>query len=315
MRDYATHTPYTDPGPYAELLDALPAQLPGLAAVVRNILVHYRSGVTLPAERLAEINNRWVERILATDQARHPAPLALPRALEDRVAGCCRDFTLVTVAALRQHGIPARSRIGFAGYFEQGFHHDHVIAEYWNGERWVWVDAQLDPAPHWGFDVHDLPRPADAAPFATAAQVWTALRRGEIDPWRYGVAPGLPIGGPWFIYDYVILELAHRMGEELLLWDGWGAMSGDFAAELSTADSGLLELADEIAALLLAADAGSADAEQQLATRYATDPRLHPAGRVVCHTPTGEEFGVDLETRKVEPFSPSDEIARATSEV
>jgi len=92
-------------------------------------------------------------------------------------------------------------------------------------------------------------------------------------------------------------------------------MSGDFGAELSTADPGLLELADEIAALLLAADAGSADAEQELAARYAADPRLHPAGQVVCHTPTGEEFSVDLETRKVEPFSPTGDIAQAKQEV
>jgi len=33
-----------------------------------------------------------------------------------------------TVAALRQQGIPARSRIGFVNYFAPDFHHDHVIA-------------------------------------------------------------------------------------------------------------------------------------------------------------------------------------------
>jgi len=118
----------------------------GLVTVVRNVMVHYvGAGLTFTGERLEEINNRWVERILDTDQGRHAAPLSAPRPETERVAGCCRDFTLLTVAALRHKGVPARSRIGFAGYFHPDFHEDHVVVDYWNGQRWVGDVPDIKP--------------------------------------------------------------------------------------------------------------------------------------------------------------------------
>jgi hypothetical protein len=290
MEDYARHSRYSDPGPYAALLfDPLPTDIRELTAVVRNVVVHYRAaGITFTGDRLAEIDNRWVEAILATDQSRFAGkPLDTPRPLEDRVAGCCRDFTLLTVGALRHQGVPARSRVGFATYFLPDFNFDHVIAEYWNGERWVLVDAQLDPADAWSFDTCDMP----PTPFETAAQVWTAYRKGEIDANTYGVDPGMPFRGPGFIRNYVLQQLAHRRRDELLLWDGWGAMADDFAQDEPTGD---LDLIDEIAALLLAADDGDESAERELAARYASDPLLNPGGRVECHSPSGLHTVIDL---------------------
>ncbi|MEV6970576.1 transglutaminase domain-containing protein [Hamadaea sp. NPDC051192] len=314
MKQYARHSAYTDPGPFGALLDALPSDIPGLTAAVRNTVIHYRhSGEKLPDEHFLEINNRWVERILATDQERHPYALAEPREVTDRVLGCCRDYTLLTVAGLRQHGIPARSRIGFANYFRENYHHDHVVVEYWNGDRWVWVDSQLDPGPSWPFDVQDMPRPATGAPFVTAAEVWTAFRKGEADPWNYGIGPDQPVGGPWFIFDYVLIELAHRQREEILLWDAFGAMSGDFADEMSTEDP-RVALADEIAALLIAADAGSEEAESELSERFAADDRLNPRGQVICHTPDERGmFAVDLTTRELETVSAFPGVAQSAA--
>ena len=143
------------------------------------------------------------------------------------MAGCCRDFTLLTVAALRQHGIPARSRVGFGSYLGGGFHYDHVIVEHWTGDRWQWTDAQLAPESDLPIDPTDVPRAVaggDDHVFASAAQVWLAGRRGEVDLDTYGVDPGLPFRGSWFVGNYVISELAHRQRDELLLWDTWGAM-------------------------------------------------------------------------------------------
>lgn len=290
---YARHSAYTDPGPYGALLDALPAEISELTAVVRNLIVHYRgSGITFTGDRLAEIDNRWVERILATDQRWSGVPLDVPRPPEERVAGCCRDFTLLTVAALRQHGVPARSRVGFASYFAPDFHVDHVVAEYWDGQRWIWVDAQLEPGPPWSFDTGDIPHPD--GPFATAAQVWTGYRKGELDADAYGVDPDLPLRGDWFVYDEVLIELAHRQRDELLLWDHWGAMA-DPAAGIASGDP---DLVDEAAALLLAADGGDEAAERELARWYAADARLHPGERVRCLSPTGNHTWVDLPSRQ-----------------
>jgi hypothetical protein len=99
----------------------------------------------------------------------------------------------------------------------------------------------------------------DVTDFETAAEVWTALRKGEIDdPSRYGVAPRLCVPGA-----------GSPPARRVAAWDEWGAMTG----HIEGAD---VELADEITALLLAADAGSAGAEAALAARYAIDARLRP---------------------------------------
>ncbi|MGW4678407.1 transglutaminase domain-containing protein [Micromonospora taraxaci] len=285
--DYRQHSPYSDPGPHAALLDAVPADIATVAATVRNVIVHYRAGgVELPPDRLEEVNCRWVDRILDTDQSRFPLPLAAERPAVDRVAGCCRDHTMLSVAVLRQHGIPSRSRVGFASYFVPGWHHDHALVEYWNGRRWVWADPELDPAGDRGFDGYDIDPKAGL--FDSAARVWSAYRAGSIDPEVYGVSPELPIRGDWFIHDYVLIELAHRQKDELLLWDRFGAMTED----LTTAD---LTLVDEIAALLLAADDGDEAAEKALTDRYAGDARLRPGPQAHCMSPvSGSVSVVDL---------------------
>lgn len=285
MDRYARQTPYSDPGPFAPLFDDLPTDVAALTAVVRNCVVHYRAaGIAFEGERLAEVNHRWLDAALATDQRRHGgAPLAAPRAEPDRVVGCCRDFTLWTVAALRHRGVPARSRLGFAHYFRPDWTDDHVVAEYWDGARWVWVDAQLDPAAGWPFDPVDVPR----GRFVTAADAWAGYRAGELDVSRYGVGPGL--AGPAFVRDQVIQEVAHRYGDELLLWDVWGGMGPDLVDGL--------DLVDEVAALLRAADGGSEVAERELAERYVTDRRLHPGPEVRCESPDGDHRTVDLHLR------------------
>jgi transglutaminase superfamily protein len=289
--NYANQTSYSDPGVHAGLFDALPSDIPGLTAVIRNLLIHYRAGgIDFTGDRYEEINHRWVSAMLATDQKRNGTALATPREPFDRVVGCCRDYTLLTVSALRHKGIPARSRIGFGSYFAQGFNHDHVVAEYWNGERWVMVDAQLDPGPQWNFD------PQDMVPgwFRSAAEVWLGYRSGELDPDDFGVDPALPIRGAWFIRNYVLFQLSHLQGDELLLWDGWGAMSGELDGDLG--------MIDEIATLLVAFDNGDVAAGEVLAARYVADPDLHPGERILQLSPAGHPpVTVDLKRRVVVP--------------
>ncbi|HEV7709421.1 MAG TPA: transglutaminase-like domain-containing protein [Asanoa sp.] len=294
--NFTRQTAFSDPGSYAPLLDKLPTDPRELTAVVRNVITHYRDpNVTLPAECAQDINHRWIDRLLATDQDRHEAPLDVPRPAADRVGGCCRDFSLLTVSALRHQGVPARVRIGFADYFfTPGWHHDHVVVDYWNGTRWVLVDPQIGPG-DWPFDPDDMPRPqGTGTPFATAAAVWTAYRNGEIDAEAYGVDPSLPFRGAPFVRGYVIGELAARQGDELLLWDVWGDITESF-------DEAGAVFADEIAALLLIADDGDEAAAAELARRYAADERLNPRGRVTSMSPTGEVFHVDLATRVSAP--------------
>ena len=268
---------------WAPLLEDVPAERAALSAVARNVIAHYRVHADeLPEETREDVHLRWLADILAADQARNDAPLATERALAKRVQGCCRDHTLFCVGALRQHGIPARSRIGFASYFRPGWNHDHVVVEAWLDGRWTRFDSELVHG-EFPFDTLDIPAGPDA-PFRTAAEVWQGHRAGRLDVETFGVDLDVPdVRGEWFVRSYVIQELAHRMKDELLLWDGWGVMGPD-AGE--TAD----ELADEIAALLVAADAGDEDAAQTLADRYRADPRLHPGDRIQRFSPYGDDL-------------------------
>lgn len=288
------HTAYSDPGAWRGRWAALPADadVPAIAALVRNLVYHYRAdGIEVPEGRRGDIDSRWVERILALDAARHPEPLDVPRERAERVAGCCRDFTLLTVSALRERGTPARSRVGFAGYLTPGYHCDHVVVEYHDGTSWVRADAQLEP--EWfAFDTCALPREGLAG-FATAAEVWLAVRAGTADARTFGVHPGSPFAGAPLVFDYVIRDVAHRHGDELLLWDVWGAMCGDRPVEEHDA-----AWMDGLAALVVAADAGDAAARVELAQRYREDERLRPSSRVLQASPYGApDVEVDLARR------------------
>lgn len=274
--DWVRHSAYSDPGGSGALLDALPTDLAGVSAAARNVIVHYRgSGEQLPVHSRDDVNSRWLEQILAVDQSRHPQPLDISRPATQRVQGCCRDHTLFCVGALRQQGRSARSRVGFADYLSAGWHHDHVVVEVHDGQRWRRFDPELEHAGEAVPDPLDLDT-GPAAPFQTAAEAYRLMRAGEIDPHRYGVGPTSPLRGTWFIEGYVVYEVAHRYGDELLLWDRWGAMPSPGNADAPE----LTTLFDGVAALLVAADAGDVAAETELELLYRSDPRLHPGAEI-----------------------------------
>jgi len=300
LADYARHSAYSDPGRHAGLLRAVDPTPAATGAAACATIVHYRAkGADLTDAQRADIDQRWLETILDTAVARRPGPLDAPRDVPQQVAGCCRDHTLFSVGVLRSHGVPARSRIGFAAYFEPPFFHDHVVVEHWaddgaGGGRWVRWDPELPDDGSWGFDVRDMPT-GPGSPFPTAAEVWRAIRAGEVDPAAYGVAPDQPeLCGQDFVRGYVLLELAHRMRDEVLLWDQWGATPEPETAPES-ASRELDALADEVAALLVAADAGDAAAEAALAERYAG--RWAARGEVTTFSPTGRVGITDLSAR------------------
>jgi hypothetical protein len=275
LDQFISQSPYSAPGRHAARLGALADDLSSLCGAARNVIAHYRAELPdLPTERQGEIDSRWLEVILDVDQQRHTAGLAEPRTVTERVAGCCRDHSLFVVGALRQRGVPARNRVGFAHYFTPGWAGDHVVVELWQHGRWRRADPELGMG--FAFDVHDIPVGSDA-PFETAAEAWLGWRAGDRDLYRYGVVPGTELCGPDFVRRYVIFEVAHRYGDEMLLWDGWGATE-----ELS----GLNEI-DELALLLVRADAGDGGAEDELYGRYRADDRLHPGDSVVTYSPFG----------------------------
>jgi hypothetical protein len=308
--DYSDHSPYSNPGNHVGLFTELSTAPADLHKFVCSAVVHYRAdGPQLTEAQKADPDRRWLTSIL--DAAEMRAPLDGPRTQAQQVAGCCRDHTLLALGVLRTHGVPARSRIGFATYLVPGWNADHVVGERWDGTRWVRFDPELSQE-DFDFDVHDMPTGPDS-PFPTAAESWLAIRAGTADPATYGVDPDLPgLSGRDFVRDYVLLEVAHRHRDELLLWDLWGSRLrspvvrevGNGRAEAWVQETGLpgadvsdAELdavADELAYLLVAADAGDQEAADQLAELYREDVRLHPGERVLTVSPTGHNGITDL---------------------
>lgn len=274
MINWAAHTYYSSPGRHAALVGGLPTGAVAACDAARNLIGHYGTDfVDLAAARRNEVNSRSLRRILDADQSRHPQPLDVPRDPETRVAGCCRDHALFVVGVLREQGIPARTRIGFADYLVPGLRMDHVIAEYRSAGRWVRTDPEM-PAGSRSFDPADMETGSDA-PFQTAAEAWQMCRLGRVSLDRYPIPPGSGFTDPGHLLrTYVALELAHRNRDELLLWDTWPGMRAFDDA-----------LVDKVADGLVAADSGDSSAETELTSLYA---RFGPGGVVTQLSPYGD---------------------------
>jgi hypothetical protein len=96
------------------------------------------------------------------------------------------------------------------------------------------------------------------------------------------------------LFDEVIFEVAHRFGDELLLWDGWGRV-GEPDRTISEPDAAWL---DTIGDLLIASDGGDLDAERTLLQRYRSDDGLRPGPSVLQASPYGDEhIEVSLQRR------------------
>ncbi|GAB2979347.1 transglutaminase-like domain-containing protein [Saccharothrix stipae] len=251
MIDYAKHSRFSEPGSSAGWLDGVGPDLAELRRVASGLVFHFwgNGDITdhgFPADRLAEVDLRYAADMFARLHELNPAPLGDRRAPTERIVGCCRDFTLLFVSMARHHGIPARSRVGFAGYLAPGWYLDHVVAEVWDGRRWRLVDPQFTESE---VDLVDVPREA----FLVGADAWRVCRSGEVDPERFAVSPELTVPGTRGLTQVrhdLVQDLASLNKHEMILWDLWGTLSD--APELSEED---VLAADELAALLSDPDA------------------------------------------------------------
>jgi len=220
---YRQQSVFTDPGPHARLYDALPSDIGEICRIARGLIVHYAAlGPNPPADRLAEIDCRYLgamlDRILELDDR----PLTESRNIENRLVGCCRDHTALTVSILRHKGVSARARYGASAYIEPGYFCDHVIVEYWNGTRWIGVDSELGPyeIDMWKVEFDPLDVPADQ--FIRGGAGWLMCRAGHADPERFGLGSASTLCGWEFVVGETLLDLAALNGHEMLCWDSWG---------------------------------------------------------------------------------------------
>ena len=242
---------------YAAALEGLDGSPPSLANAVRSVLIHRDwaplLGVEFGADRLADQHIRPVDEILARVLELQDDPIAISRALPDRMVGVCRHYAVLYTALLRRHGTPARARAGFGRYFNSGWS-DHWITERWD-DRWVRDDAQIGPAAHAAlgldFDAADQP-PGE---FLTGAEAWLLCRAGDADPQEFGI---FDMHGLWFVLGDLLLDLAALNKVELLPWDTWGA---DHGPEWDPTHAEL-EAVDDLARVIVADD------RDQIRARY-----------------------------------------------
>ena len=265
---YASHGPMTDPGEASALLAPLANDAAALSRIIQglgvyDVVARDFYGFEPSDDRLSEIHLRPIAERLGRVVELDHRPLDIAREPDRRVLGRCNSFALMLVTMLRAKGVPARSRGGFAAYFNPPNFEDHWVCEYWDAceGRWRLADPQIDEV--WRrrldirFDTLDVPR----TQFLTAGEAWRRCRSGESDE-RFGISfAGLR--GLWFVACSLIRDMAALNKMEMAPWDVWGAQP-EAKEELD------LAFLDELAALTRDPDAAFAE----LRSRYLDDAGL-----------------------------------------
>ncbi len=224
---YTQSAEMTSAGNHAAGFAALPHDIAGLARVAQGLYLHEHIaenyGVAIANERRSEVHIRANARRLDCLLSRDGRPLSSARQPDQRLIANCRHFSVLLVAMLRNQGVPARARCGFATYFEPGRFIDHWVCEYWDADqaRWLLVDAQIDDLQQalfkTDFDLLDVPRDR----FVIAGDAWAQCRAGKADPETFGI---LDMHGLWFIAGNLVRDVAALNNVEMLPWDVWRAM-------------------------------------------------------------------------------------------
>lgn len=229
---YSGQSVFTDPGSSVDLWDQVEPSIPAMKAAIQPLLFHYRAHGDwaengIAAERITEIDLRYTDSMLTRIDELSPIMPGEDRIPENRMIGCCRDWALLFVSLARHHGFSARSRVGFANYFADGWWIDHTIAEIWDDteQRWRLVDAELpegfQPDSGEPFDPLDIPRDR----FLPGLDAWSKVRAGDLDAETFVVAPEIEIPelrGVPYLWHNVVHDLAALNRHEMVLWDVWG---------------------------------------------------------------------------------------------
>jgi hypothetical protein len=208
---YQEQSPTTSPGKHADLYRNLPHDPAGLVKVVQGLIMHGGLGWLYkhqPTENqfAGFTKARTAEAILDNILRLDPSPLTIARPIEKRAVGNCRTFSVLMISMLRNQGVPARMRVGYATYtWGPPKLENHFVVEYFNGQRWVLLDAQMDQVQRdfhkLDFDTLDMPRDK----FILAGQAWQDLQTGAVKPEQIGI--GGPKGWEPQGYQFVQIDL------------------------------------------------------------------------------------------------------------
>lgn len=243
---FSTHSPMTylpDTPEIKTLTENLPDTVPKIVETVQNALIHVywveRYGEKFTEDHSSVLSTRSAADILRQIYKQQPESLQEQRKQSEKTIGNCRDFTVLSVAFMREKGIPARARCGFSTYFstpEMKLKYiDHWVVEYWNtnDERWVMVDSQIDDFQrrelNLTFDTLDVPHDK----FITGGAAWQMCREKKADPETFGI---FEMNGMGFIRGDMIRDLAALTKTPLLPWDCWGVILDEDIKDIELLD-------------------------------------------------------------------------------
>jgi hypothetical protein len=296
LRYYANAGPVTDIEKYREFVDWLTADVRAIFQVVQGILVHdgwlKAYGIEFNDAQRYDFNSLTMETVLDKAVELGGKSLSIPRAPDKRVIGCCREFATLMTALLRAKGTPARSRCGFAAYFDDSpTWVDHWVCEYWSTEqsRWILVDPQMDPFQQsvlsLSFSPLDIPR----SQFLTGAEAWLACLEERFDPEHFGISGNSAeynletLFGLWFVRGNLLRDFASLNKVETvpllmrlwrgLSWDSWrlARMSDE---KLTANDQSLL---DQMARFATSPDVHF----NELRALYQSNKELQPGDKIL----------------------------------
>jgi excinuclease ABC subunit A len=243
----------TDPSTYSHLFENLPHDLPNLAKTVQGLFISLQwecaYGLDTPLERHNEIYLRTVPEMLKCILELDPSPLTTKRQPEKRKVSLCRDFAVLLVSMLRHQSVPARVRVGFAGYYraETPRYWDHRIAEYWNDRlnRWVLVDTMTEKPIlerlRFKIDPLNIDR---SSQFLLAGDVWQKCRVGKADPQEFGDSPD-DLGMAPIRYA-LLQDFDYLNKNELVGFDAWHSLINKPESEVTEEEKELLDRVAEV---------------------------------------------------------------------
>jgi excinuclease ABC subunit A len=284
LQYYTQQSVITDPSNYSHLFERLPQDLPNLVKTVQGLFMSLpweeAYGLDTPRERQNEIYLRTIPEILKRIIELDPSPLTVSRPPEKRKVSLCRDFAVLLVSILRHQSVPARVRVGFAGYYraETPRYWDHRIAEYWNKElnRWVFVDVMTEKPILERLRFKIDPLNIDiSSQFLLAGDVWQRCRSGKANPQEFGDSPD---GLGFSPIRYALLhDFDYLNKNELVGYDAWHTLINKPEDDVTEDEKTLL---DEIAEITSHVDSFNGLRELYQATSYgqAVQSRVSSSG-------------------------------------
>jgi hypothetical protein len=281
---YREQSVFTDPKSNSHLYSDLPQDVQGLASVVQGLLLQpYKLVIKWYEVNPDDVDCddvfgiRKGEEFLDRIHRMNSDSLVIPRPPSKRLGVICRNFAVLHVSMLRNAGIPARERVGFAGYLDDPKRTwwEHRITQFWNEKekRWILGDAMMDDiqkkARKIEFNTLDIRQENS---FLLAGEVWSGCRSGKLEPMRFGDSEtdlGMPPIRYALLHDFAALNKFELLGN-----DDWGELIRKKESDLTKYD---LELLDKIARVTIDPDRNFDElCELFEQSTYGKDVRDHP---------------------------------------